>query len=136
MPLKNPIARKYLTTRVDAVKAKLAAKIDTYIELHELAARNAAAKGNSAPIEWMLSHAEVQERDGTFARPIAASIDRPSGDSKNPTGPTINIGFLGAAQPASVMVSNRTQQDQLSADPSTLLPIIQAGPFVPGEGTS
>lgn len=129
--------RHYFSKATEA-RAKLSAKIDRYIDLHETAAKNAAERGNSAPIEWLLSHAEVLNDDGTLSRPIAAGIDRPQLEAKGNQGPTINIGFLGSVPPQVTVTQSQPVaiEGEMSADASTPGELLEPGKLGSHSGES
>lgn len=66
--------------------------------LMKTAARVAAAKGDSAPAEFLLKHVSAQDDKGRTVRPLATSVDKLEGDS-GPRMPVINIGWINGTAP-------------------------------------
>ncbi len=98
----DKLKSKHYFSSVDSVKAKLAAKLDTYVELHEVAARNAAKRGDASPVQWLLSHVAVADSEGVDQRPIASSVDAKTSQDGADKGTGIQIvigGFPSAQSP-------------------------------------
>lgn len=84
--------KRHYFTRMKEAQAKLAEKIDTYIELHEVAARKAADRGDSSPVQWLLSHVgETNPETGELERPVSVGVDKQEGPAAH-SGPRILIG--------------------------------------------
>lgn len=58
------------------------------------AAKVAAAKGDSAPAEFLLKHVGANDEKGKLARPLQTSVDKLEGEGGSRM-PTINIGWIG-----------------------------------------
>jgi hypothetical protein len=67
--------------------------------LLKTAAKNAAAKGDSAPAEFLLKHVSALDEKGKTIRPIDTSVDKIEGEGGS-RAPTINIGWIASAAPA------------------------------------
>ncbi len=98
----NKMRTKHYFSRIDAVKDALAAKLDKYVELHEIAATNAAKRGDASPVQWLLSHVAVADSEGVDQRPIASSVDAKTSQEGADKGTGIQIvigGFPSATSP-------------------------------------
>jgi hypothetical protein len=121
--------KRHYFSKAKEAKEKLAEKIETYVELHEKAARKAAERGDASPVQWLLAHAEVEDPDtGEKLRPIASSIDKQ--DSAQITGPQINVGLvlpgMQQLQPAQVIESD-VKRNQLPSGTQDLVAKVEAG---------
>lgn len=77
--------------RVQRAKELLAESSEFAVRCVKKAAKVAAARGESAPAEFLLKHAAIEE-GGKVIRPIATSVDKlEDGGSR---APTINIGWI------------------------------------------
>lgn len=101
--------------RLVRTREALQKKADTYVKLHEKAAKVAASKGNSAPAEWALSHIAAVDEQGKEVRPIASGIDRQQIEKGNGA-PVINIGFLTAPAPQKQLGAANVQVIDVTPD--------------------
>lgn len=97
----RPVGRpKGRTAFQSVVKAReiLAQSSVMAARLISKAAKVAAARGDSAPAEFLLKHTGAQDDKGKMVRPLVTSVDKLESDT-GPRMPTINIGWI-PQQPA------------------------------------
>jgi hypothetical protein len=96
-PVGRPVGSKAFQSVMRA-KELMAESSTLAVRLIKKAAAVAAAKGDSAPAEFLLKHTSAQDEKGKQIRPVATSVDKLEGDSGSRM-PTINIGWIAAPAP-------------------------------------
>lgn len=82
--------------RVTQARELLAKSSVMAVKCLQKASKIAAAKGDSAPAEFLLKHVGAQDDKGKTVRPLHTSVDKVDGGGAS-RAPTINIGWI---QPA------------------------------------